>query len=167
MSETSPIEAEVRSVVAGLGAEGEIIDCDPELADTAAFCAHYGYPPEQSANTILVASKRPQGSFSACVVLSTTRLDVNRMGRDLMEVKKVSFAPPELTADVTGMVMGGVTPFGLPDGLPLFVDGAVVGHPWVIVGGGSRDMKVKVDPEVFSRMTNTRVVEGLARPIES
>ena len=65
------------------------------------------------------------------------------------------------------MVMGGVTPFGLPEDLPLFVDGAVVQPPWVIVGGGSRDMKVKVDPEVFSRMPNTRVIDGLARRIES
>ena len=98
------------------------------------------------------------------LVLATTRLDVNRKGRDLMDVKKVSFAPPETTAEVTGMVMGGVTPFGLPEDLPLFVDAGVLDHPWVIVGGGSRDMKIKVDPEVFARLPNTTVVDGLATP---
>ena len=145
-------------------ADFEPMECDPELADTALFCEHYGIPPEQSANAIMLASKRPQGVHALFLVRATTRLDVNRRARDLMDVKKVSFASPETTAEVTGMVMGGVTPFGLPDDLPLFVDSAVLDHPWVVVGGGSRDMKIKVDPEVFPRLPNTTVVEGLAAP---
>jgi prolyl-tRNA editing enzyme YbaK/EbsC (Cys-tRNA(Pro) deacylase) len=152
-------------VVAALddvGADYETMECDPDLADTAAFCDAYGVPPEQSANAIVLASKRPAGVHAMFLVLATTRLDVNRTGRDLMGVKKVSFAPPELTSDLTGMLVGGVTPFGRPPEMPLFVDAAVMDHPWVIVGGGSRDMKVKLDPEVFSRMPNTTVVEGLA-----
>jgi len=156
-----------RTVIEALeavSADFEPMECDPELADTAAFCEHYGIPPDQSANAIMLASKRPQGVHALFLVLATTRLDVNRMGRDLMAVKKVSFAPPEMTAELTGMVMGGVTPFGLPDDLPLFVDSAVLDHPWVIVGGGSRDMKIKVDPQVFTRLPNTTVVEGLAAP---
>ena len=164
---TEALRQQVVEALDALEASYETMECDPELADTARFCEHYGIPPEQSANAIMLASKRPEGVYAVFLVLATTRLDVNRMGRDLMDVKKVSFAPPDLTAEVTGMVMGGVTPFGLPDDLRLFVDGAVVQHPWVIVGGGSRDMKVKVDPEVFSRMQNTEVVDGLARPIES
>lgn len=138
------------------------MECDPDLADTAAFCAHYDIPPDQSANAIVLASRRPAGIHAMFLVLATTRLDVNRMGRELMGVKKVSFAPADTTAEVTGMIMGGVTPFGRPEGLPLFVDAAVTAHPWVIVGGGTRDMKVRVDPEVFSRMPGTTVVEGLA-----
>jgi prolyl-tRNA editing enzyme YbaK/EbsC (Cys-tRNA(Pro) deacylase) len=156
------------AVIAGLeavGADYTTMECDPDLADTAAFCAHYDIPPNQSANAIVLASKRPEGIHAMFLVLATTRLDVNRTGRDLMGVKKVSFAPPDLTADVTGMVMGGVTPFGRPEGLPLFVDAAVTAHPWVIVGGGTRDMKVKVDPEIFARMPGTTVVEGLATPL--
>lgn len=147
-----------------VNADFEPMECDPELADTAVFCEHYGIPPEQSANAIMLASKRPGGVYAVFLVLATTRLDVNRKGRDLMDVKKVSFAPPETTAEVTGMVMGGVTPFGLPEDLPLFVDAAVLDHPWVIVGGGSRDMKIKVDPEVFTRLPNTTVIDGLATP---
>ena len=155
-------------VIAGLeavGADYATMECDPDLADTAAFCAHYDIPPDQSANAIVLASKRPQGIHAMFLVLATTRLDVNRTGRDLMGVKKVSFAAPDLTAEVTGMVMGGVTPFGRPEGLPLFVDAAVTAHPWVIVGGGTRDMKVRVDPEVFVRMPGTTIVEGLATPL--
>ena len=36
----------------------EVLPCDPNMADTAAFCAHYGFAIEQAANTILVASKK-------------------------------------------------------------------------------------------------------------
>jgi prolyl-tRNA editing enzyme YbaK/EbsC (Cys-tRNA(Pro) deacylase) len=156
------IEARVRAALGGVA--HEIIDCDPALADTAEFCTHYGYPPEQSANTIVVASRRPEGHHAACVVLATTRLDVNRRVRDLLGVRKVSFASPELTARLTGMTMGGVTPFGLPAELPLWIDAAVVALPWVIVGGGSRSCKVRVAPEALTALPNAVVVEDLAKP---
>ena len=162
---TAELRMHVTDALDAVEADYSTMDCDPDLADTAAFCAHYDIPPDQSANAIVLASERPQGVHAMFLVLATTRLDVNRMGRDLMDVKKVSFAPADVTADVTGMIMGGVTPFGRPDGLPLFVDAAVMDHPWVIVGGGSRDMKVKVDPEVFRRLPETTVVDGLAAPI--
>lgn len=161
---TADLRQRVISALEALDASFETMECDPDLADTAQFCEAYDIPPDQSANAIMLASKRPQGVNAVFLVLATTRLDVNRKGRDLMDVKKVSFASPEVTADVTGMVMGGVTPFGLPSGLPVFVDSAVIGHPWVIVGGGSRDMKIKVDPEVFTRMPEVAVVDGLAAP---
>ncbi len=163
MSEQPAIEDRVRRVVTALGVGGEIIDCDPDLADTAAFCAHYGYPPEQSANTILVASKRPRGSYAACVVLATDRLDVNRKVCELMGVKKASFADAETTAALTGMMIGGVTPFALPDDLPLYVDSAAMQHEWIILGGGSRSIKVKIDPQALLEL-GARVVDELATP---
>jgi prolyl-tRNA editing enzyme YbaK/EbsC (Cys-tRNA(Pro) deacylase) len=148
------------------GIPHEIIDCDPELADTAEFCAHYGYPMQQSANTIMVASRKPEGHHAVCVVLATTRLDVNQRVRRLLGVRKVSFAPQELTADVTGMMIGGVTPFGLPDDLPLWIDAAVMDCDWVIVGGGSRSMKIKLAPKHLAALPNARVIEGLANPLD-
>jgi len=157
------IEQEVRSVVGQLALSHEFLDCDPKLADTAAFCAHYGYTLDESANTIVVASKRPSGSYAACVALANTRLDVNRKVKALMGVKKLSFAPPDVSAEVTGMMMGGVTPFGLPRGLPLYVDAAVMDHAWVIVGGGSRSLKIKVDPAALVAVGG-RVVANLANP---
>lgn len=152
----------VTAALDALDASYEAMECDPDLADTALFCEAYDIPPDQSANAIMLASRRPAGVHAVFLVLATTRLDVNRTARSLMDVKKVSFAPPDVTAEVTGMVMGGVTPFGLPPGVPVFVDAAVMEHPWVVVGGGSRDMKVKVNPEVFSRMDDVMVVTDLA-----
>lgn len=149
-----------------LDARFTMMECDPDLADTAAFCEAYGVAPEDSANAILVASKRPRGHFALSLVLATSRLDVNRTVRDLMGVKKLSFADAAVTAEKTGMLIGGVTPFGLPSGIPVYVDAAVMDRPEVVVGGGSRSKKVRLDPEVFSRMPGVEVVAGLAKPFE-
>ena len=149
-----------------LGEPYEVIEVDPTLADTAAFCEHYGYPPEISGNTILVASKRGEQRYCACVVLATTRLDVNHAVRPLLGVKKASFASPEETLELTGMPIGGVTPFGLPPELPVYVDERVMALGEVIVGGGGCSTKLKVSPAVFRRMPNVEVVAELAKPIE-
>jgi prolyl-tRNA editing enzyme YbaK/EbsC (Cys-tRNA(Pro) deacylase) len=158
------IEQRVLSIVTATGVPFESMPCDPDLADTAAFCEHYGFSLEDSANTIVVASKGESPVFAACVVLATHRLDVNGAVRKRLGVKKVSFAPPELTADVTGMVMGGVTPFGLPDALPLWIDAAVMERQRIVVGGGSRAIKIIGSPEMLSALGNAEVVDDLARP---
>ncbi|GMQ93804.1 MAG: YbaK/EbsC family protein [Acidimicrobiia bacterium] len=159
---TADIRSAVTRALEDAEAEFSLMDCDPEFADTTQFCDHYGIPPNQSANAIVLVSKRPSGVHAMFLVLATTRLNVNRMGKELMEAKKVSFASSEVTSHVTGMVVGGVTPFGRPQDLPLFVDAAVMTPEWVIVGGGSRDMKIKVNPEVFERLAGTRIIESLA-----
>jgi prolyl-tRNA editing enzyme YbaK/EbsC (Cys-tRNA(Pro) deacylase) len=164
---TADLRASVIDALTAAEADYETMECDPDLADTTLFCEHYDIPPSRSANAIMLASKRPVGVHAMFLVLATTRLDVNGKGRQLMDVKKVSFAPPDLTAELTGMVMGGVTPFGRPVDMSLFVDAAVLDEPWVIIGGGSRDMKIKLDPEIFGRLDNTYVVDGLARTVDA
>ena len=147
-----------------LGIEHERLECDPAAADTAAFCARYGTPPERSANTIVIASKKEPKVYAACVVLATTSLDVNHAVRSLLGVSRLSFASAEETVAVTGMLVGGVTPFGLPEGLPVYVDEAVMAPEWVILGGGGRSSKIKLAPAALKRLPAVKVVPGLARP---
>ncbi|HKA37992.1 MAG TPA: YbaK/EbsC family protein [Thermoanaerobaculia bacterium] len=167
MSEKSPedlaIEARVRAALEAVADSFEVLPCDPALADTAAFCAHYGVDPSESANTIVVASKKEPKRYAACLVLATTRLDVNHAVRALLDNAKLSFASGEETSALTGMTMGGVTVFGLPPDLPVFIDSAVLSARTVVVGGGSRSMKIRLAPEALSRIPNARVIEGLAR----
>ncbi len=157
-----PIEELVLSELDRLGASYEAMPCDPELADTAAFCSHYGVELAESANAILIASKRPPGQFALCMVLADTRLDVNRKVRDLLGVRKLSFASAEVTKEVTGMLIGGVTPFGMPPDIPIFIDSRVMEPERVVVGGGSRSLKVRLAPEVFERVPHAEIVDGLA-----
>ncbi|MEX0864327.1 MAG: YbaK/EbsC family protein [Acidimicrobiia bacterium] len=145
-----------------LGIAYEEMPCDPELADTARFCEAYGIPLERSANAILVASRKPEGHNAVCVVLATTRLDVNGAVRRKLDVRKVSFAPGDLTRDLTGQEIGGVTIFGLPDGLPVWLDARVMEPDWVVVGAGSRTAKIKLDPSQLRGLAGFEVVEDLA-----
>jgi prolyl-tRNA editing enzyme YbaK/EbsC (Cys-tRNA(Pro) deacylase) len=142
----------------------ELFPCDPALADTAAFCAAYGFAPEDSANTIVVVGKSNPPVYAACVVLATHRLDVNHAVRDRLGTRKASFASPDETRALTGHEIGGVTVFGLPPGLPLLVDAAVVARDRIVLGGGSRSWKVIAPSSILLGLPGVQVVEGLANP---
>ncbi len=146
----------------GLNAEYEIIDCDPDLADTVQFCDSYGYRLDESANAILVVGKADPRRYAMCLVLANTQIDVNRVVRKKFEVKKASFASPEETIQMTGMVLGGVTPLGLPPTLPVWIDSRIMDCARVIVGGGSRDRKVYLDPRGLKALPSTEIIENLA-----
>jgi len=159
------LEALVLSALQATGAPFEILPCDPALADTAAFCAHYGYSTDISANTILVASKSEPPTYVACIVLATSRLDVNNAVRKRMGARKVSFASADATVELTGMMIGGVTAFGLPKGLPIWVDAEVMRRDQLILGGGSRSTKVLTTPAALTATPAVEVVDGLATPL--
>ena len=161
MSSERAIEQEVMAALEGTGEPYEVIPIDPALADTADFCAHYGYPLEASANCIVVASKDDPPVVAVCLALATTKLDVNKRVRKLLGVRKLSFAPAELTREVTGMEIGGVTPFALPADLPLLLDARIADLDRVIVGGGSRALKLHVPPTALTAVGG-EVVEDLA-----
>ena len=155
------VAARALAAVAATGEAYDVVTIDPAFADTAAFCERYGYGLDVSANCLLVASRDEPPALAACLVLAKTRLDVNRTVRRLMGVRKLSFAPAELTLERTGMQLGGVTPFGLDPAIPLYVDARVMACDRVIVGGGSRSVKLLVAPSALTAIGG-QVVEGLA-----
>lgn len=145
-----------------LGASYEMFACDPALADTAEFCTAYGFELADSANTIVVVGKRDPRVYVACVLLANARLDVNGVIRKKLGIRRTSFASAEESSEVTGMTVGGVTPFGLPADLPVWVDSAVMDRERIVLGGGSRDRKVLAAPSILQLLPNTEVVAGLA-----
>ncbi len=162
-SEPAPDPAAlVASALARLGVVSEVMPCDPAAADTAVFCQRYDVAPEDTANTILVAIKREPRRHVACVVLATTRLDVNHKLREVLGEKRLSFADAEETVAVSGMLVGGVAPFGLPDAVPVLVDAAVMERPEIVLGGGGRDCKLRLAPGELAKLPGLRVVPGLA-----
>ncbi|MEX0592941.1 MAG: YbaK/EbsC family protein [Nitriliruptoraceae bacterium] len=160
------IEQQVLAAVSATGQPFDVIDVDPSLADTAEFCAHYGYPLNTSGNCILVASRDDEPVMAACLALATTKLDVNKRVRKLLGVRKLSFAPADLTKRVTGMEIGGVTPFSLPTELPIWVDARIADLDRVIVGGGSRSIKLSVPPSALSAI-GADFIDDLAVDLDS
>jgi prolyl-tRNA editing enzyme YbaK/EbsC (Cys-tRNA(Pro) deacylase) len=147
-----------------LGIEYTLMPCDPALADTAQFCEAYNIDPRDSANTILVVGKSNPRVYVACVLLATTRLDVNGVVRKRLGIRRTSFASADETAEITGMIMGGVTPFGLPDDLPVWVDAAVMARDSIVLGGGTRDRKIVAAPAALEQLPAVDVVADLAAP---
>jgi prolyl-tRNA editing enzyme YbaK/EbsC (Cys-tRNA(Pro) deacylase) len=147
-------------------AEVLVAPIDPELADTAAFCAAYQVAMDASANCVVVSGKREgQIRYAACVILATTRADVNGMVRRHLDVRKASFAPMDLAVRETAMEYGGITPVGLPAQWPILVDAAVVGTPQVIIGSGIRGSKLELPGKLLAELPGAQVVAGLANPV--
>ncbi|MEG3628016.1 YbaK/EbsC family protein [Streptomyces poriticola] len=161
---TAPVADAVRHWRGSVPAEQIVyVDTDPQWADTAVFVEHYGRELlEQSANCVVVTGKRGGGTtLAACVVLSTTRVDVNGAVRRRLGARKASFAPMDTATGETGMEYGGITPIGLPEGWPVLVDSAVVDLPYVLVGSGRRRGKLLVPGKAFAELPGAVVLEGL------
>lgn len=137
---------------------------DPTLADTAAFCAHYGVPEAASANCVITLGKRSgEERFAAVVVLATTRADINNVVRKHLDVRKISFAPMDTATSLTGMEYGGITPVGLPADWPILIDSAVTAAGPVVIGAGIRAAKIVIDGADLARLRGAHVIDGLAR----
>jgi prolyl-tRNA editing enzyme YbaK/EbsC (Cys-tRNA(Pro) deacylase) len=137
----------------------QVLDCNPEWADTDVFCANYDIPRENAANTILVAAKTEPRQYFACLVTATMKLDVNHKISKLIGIKRLSFASAEETKELTGQLIGGVTVFGLPDTVPLYIDAHVMEREYVIVGSGNRSTKIKLAPEYLTRLQRATVAD--------
>lgn len=162
MRNTEEIEAYVKSTLHSLQVDYQWIEVDPEYADTAICCEKYGFEISNTGNTIIVASKRGEKKYSACIVRGTEKLDVNRKVRELMGVSRLSFANADDTLNLTQMMIGGVTPFGLPESLPIYIDEVIMGLEYVILGAGSRSAKLIISPESLLKIPNTNVIKDLS-----
>jgi prolyl-tRNA editing enzyme YbaK/EbsC (Cys-tRNA(Pro) deacylase) len=147
-------------------AEVAVAPIDPGLADTAAFVDAYGVPSDASANCVVVAGRRDGVErIAACVVLATTRADVNGLVRRLLDVRKASFLAMDLAVEWTGMEYGGITPVGLPATWSIFVDSAVVSSPYVVIGSGVRRSKLALPGAALADLPGAQVVHGLGQLI--
>jgi prolyl-tRNA editing enzyme YbaK/EbsC (Cys-tRNA(Pro) deacylase) len=161
-----PVLAALRGLEGARPVEAiSVAEIDPDLADTAAFCDRYGVAMDASANCVVVAGRRGGDTrVAACVVLASTRADVNGIVRQQLDVRKASFMSMETAVAETGMEYGGITPIGLPPDWPVLVDRAVAEAPDVVIGSGVRRSKLWLSGAVLAGLPGVEVVDGLARP---
>ena len=157
----------VAAALAALPGPAWVAPVDDELADTAAFTDAYGVPLAASANCVVVAGRRGgDTTLAACLVLATTRADVNGLVRRHLEARKASFAPQDVAVAESGMAYGGITPVGLPAGWPVLVDARVAAGELLVVGSGTRGSKLAVPGAVLAALPGAEVLEGLGQPLE-
>jgi prolyl-tRNA editing enzyme YbaK/EbsC (Cys-tRNA(Pro) deacylase) len=168
LSRPDLLAASVAAALAALGeaAAGEVgvAEIDPAVADTAAFCERYGVSLAESANCVVISGKREgEVRYAACVILATTRADVNNVARRELDVRKASFAPMDTAVAESGMEYGGITPLGLPASWPVLVDAAVTDTPFVVIGSGVRHSKLVLPGKLLASLPGARTIDGLAR----
>jgi len=168
LSRPDLLAAPVAGALAALGEDVtsrvSVAEIDPEVADTAAFCERYGVSPAESANCVVISGKREgETRFAACVILATTRADVNNVARRELDVRKASFAAMDVAVAESGMEYGGITPLGLPASWPVLVDALVTDTPVVVIGSGVRRSKLVLAGKLLAGLPGVRVIDGLAR----
>src|ERR1051325_1088277 len=159
MPDESILDDRVRETLNAHGLAYEVLACEPELADTAQFCEHYGIAQTEACNAIVVVLKTDPPRHVACLVRADTKLDVNKKLSKLVGVKRLSFASADETAALTGMLIGGVTIAGLPESMPIYVDEKVMEQSRVIIGGGNRSSKARLDPQELLKLPNAQVAD--------
>jgi prolyl-tRNA editing enzyme YbaK/EbsC (Cys-tRNA(Pro) deacylase) len=159
--------ASVAAAVPGLPGPAWVAAIDDDAADTAAFTDVYGVPAAASANCVVVAARRAgETTLAACLVLATTRADVNGLVRRHLSARKASFAPQDVAVAESGMAYGGITPVGLPTSWPVLVDAAVAASELVVIGSGTRGSKLAVPGSLLAALPGAEVLEGLGQPID-
>jgi prolyl-tRNA editing enzyme YbaK/EbsC (Cys-tRNA(Pro) deacylase) len=156
MPDATILDDRVRATLDAHHIQYEVLECAPELADTAEFCAHYGISATEACNAIVVVLKTNPKQYIACLVRADTKLDVNKKVSELVGVKRLSFASADETAQLTGMLIGGVTIAGLPETMPIYIDTRVMEQPRVIIGGGNRTSKARLAPQELLKLPNAR-----------
>jgi len=161
------LAAPVASALAALGDEVTggvgVAEIDPEVADTAAFCERYGVSLAESANCVVISGKREGATrYAACVILATTRADVNNVARRELDVRKASFAAMDVAVAESGMEYGGITPIGVPEQWRLLVDARVPTTELVLIGSGIRGSKLILPGRLLAELPGAEVVEDLA-----
>lgn len=141
---------------------------DPTLSDTKVFCEQYQVEMGQAANCVIIEAKRGESrQFAACVVLATTRADVNGVVRKILDARKASFAPMEEAVTQSGMEFGAITPIGLPSDWPILIDRAVADSALVIVGSGIRASKIALPGHILAALPNAQVIDSLGKAPEN
>jgi prolyl-tRNA editing enzyme YbaK/EbsC (Cys-tRNA(Pro) deacylase) len=159
------VAAPVTDALSGWARAAEVVAApiDPDLADTAAFCAQYGVEMVDSANCVVIAGRRGDDvRYAACVVLADTRADVNGIVRKRLDARKASFAPMADAVELSGMEYGGITPIGLPAAWPVLVDRAVLDRDVVVIGSGLRRSKLALPSAALAELPTAEVIDGLA-----
>ncbi|HEY8712681.1 MAG TPA: YbaK/EbsC family protein [Thermoanaerobaculia bacterium] len=158
-NDSSILHPSVRSALDAARISYESVPCREEWADTAEFCAHYGVAIPDACNTMVVALKTAPKKYVACLVRADTKIDVNHRLADAVGFKRMSFASSEEAARLSGQAIGGVTLIGLPADVPVIIDKMVLERTSILIGGGNRTSKIRVDPRELEKLPNVRVAE--------
>jgi Cys-tRNA(Pro)/Cys-tRNA(Cys) deacylase len=92
------------------------------------------------------------GSFLFALVSGNANVSTRRLGR-VSGHKRVEAASPRDAERVTGYQVGGISPLGARDHLPVFLDMTTAAFPQLILNAGGRGTLVRLGTDDLIRIT--------------
>ncbi len=142
------------------GFEREIMRLGESTATVDLAAAALGVAPDAIAKTLAFA----QGDKFAVVVASGRARINNKLYKEQFGVK-AGMLSPEKTLEVTGHGVGGVCPFGIPEGVAIYLDASLREHTTVYPAAGERDACLKMTLDELENLTGGKWVEVCQKPI--
>jgi prolyl-tRNA editing enzyme YbaK/EbsC (Cys-tRNA(Pro) deacylase) len=130
---------EVQDYFEAKGIKNEIILLDTSSATVELAAAALGTEPGEIAKTLAMELK--DGSHMVLVVMGTARIDNHKFKESFgCKAKMLSF---DDTLAVTGHPVGGVCPFGLPEGVRVYLDESLKKYDHVYPAAGTGNSAVR------------------------
>ncbi len=141
-----------------------VSEINPDFADGNKLCEEYGINREMGFNCLIVECKRNDKlKYCALVVPIGYKYNMGSVVRKYTNSRVVSVAPLEFVLEKTQMEYGSITPIGLPDEWDILVDPLINLQKQIIVGGGLVKSKISLPTELFLRLPNVKILEGIAK----
>ena len=143
-----------------------VAEINPEFADGNKLCDEYDIDKRIGFNCLIVECKRNEIiKYCALIVPVGYKYNMGSVVRKYTNSRVVSVAPLEYVLDKTKMEFGSITPIGLPDDWQILVDPLIKKQKNMIIGGGLVKSKISLPTELFLKLPNVEVVDGIAKQV--
>ena len=141
-----------------------VSEINPDFADGNKLCEEYNIDKKEGFNCLIVECKRGETvKYCALVVPIGYKYNMGSVVRKYTNSRIVSVAPLDYVLEKTKMEYGSITPIGLPKDWPILVDPLIKEQEQIIIGGGLVNSKISLPRELFLRLPNIELVDGLAK----
>jgi Cys-tRNA(Pro) deacylase len=134
--------------------DAEFIEPGVPMPTVPAAAAAIGVREEQVLKTLVFVGD--EDCYVVVVANGTRRINRAQLA-EVSSLSRPRTASPEAVLTVTGYPAGGVSPLGLPAGLPVIVDERVAALSFAFAGGGTDDLLLRLKPADVIRFTHAKV----------
>lgn len=143
---------QVRAQLALFDKEGDIREFDGSSATVELAAERLGVEPRRIAKTL--AFDGGDGTAILVVAAGDARIDNKKFKAEFG--RKAAMLPPDAVRERTGHAVGGVCPFGLPEGTAVYTDVSLRKFPTVFPACGSANSAIELTPDEVAQIGGSR-----------
>ena len=115
-----------------------------------------GFPLERTAKTLVLAVAA--GRYALALLPGDRQADMKRLA-GVLAVKRVEMADAASAERLSGYRVGGISPFGFRQRLPVVMEERLLSYASILVNGGRRGTMLKMDPSVIRQALGCLVAD--------